>query len=246
MAPKRTGSASGPATNLGAQITELIARMTNIEQWLMDLHPDHCGRVITKMLEIETNTRKLYQGYLQQAQAEAMASESRLEQLDRNVQDRLLALSDQLSKDAANHAANAAALRKGMRDLEQSVADNIGALISGVDNRFSNERESVLNVIRVCADESVDRLHTTAAALNCELHDVVSSRSSLAAEGVVGETRGRGLRFRTRQGAVIRASSRDSSRGSLTSHISEAQVVASLRSPRISAGVVSPCDAHHT
>ena len=243
MAPKRTGSASGSATTLGAQITDLVARMSNVEQWMMDLHPDHCGRVINKMLEIETNTRKLYQGYLQQAQAEAMATEDRLQQLDRDVENRLLALSSELSKEAANHAANAAALRKGMRDLEQSVSDNIGALITGVENRFSNEGESVLNVIRVCADECVDRLHTTAAALSRELSSLVvsSSRSglgvtagpSLAAQGVVGEARGRDLHFHVRQGAVIRASSRDSSRESLASHISEAQVVARLRSPRI-------------
>ena len=114
-----------------------------------------------------------------------------------------------------------------MRDLEQSVADKIGALISGVENRFSNERESVLNVIRVCADECVERLHTTASALNGELHDVVSSSRSGPRE-----TRGRGLHFRVRQGAVIRASSRDSSRDSLASNIDEAQAVARLRSPR--------------
>ena len=71
-----------------------------------------------------------------------MASDSKLEQLDRDVQDGPLVLSDHLSMEAANHAANADTFRNGRRNLEQSIADNIGAMISGVENRFSNERES--------------------------------------------------------------------------------------------------------
>ena len=244
MAPRR--AASGPSSTLGDRLQELGDRVGNVEKWLMDLHPDHCERVVAKMLQLEGNTRKLYQGYLQQAQADAMASESRLDQLDRQVQDRLLALSDRLSKEADKHASSASALRTGMRDLEQSVSDRIGTLISGVENRFANEEGSALDVITFHADECVDRLHTTAASLLSNGPRAkdgggvgVSSRSGdgVPEDGAVGESRGRDrdykrLGFRLRQGAVIRAASRGSSRDSLASHISDAQSVARLRSPR--------------
>ena len=246
MAPKRGHHAPtvsgphGPSVNLGDRLQELNCRIKHVEQWIADLHPDHTSRVLTKMLELEGNTRKLYQGFLQQAQADAMSIESRLESLDREIHDRLKSLGDHLSREADKHASKASDLRQGMRDLEQHISDNIARVISGVENRFSNEKERAVAVITTHADECVDRLNFTATSLDRLLHvtaDVSRSEQCCSPGCQVGASRGRSsidrhLNFRERQGSVIRASSRSSSRDSLQSHIHTAQSVARLRSPR--------------